>query len=199
MRAYRRKLPPLVLSDEQRDQLQAVAHSTAMPHSLVLRARRILACPEGITNAAAAKRFGTSPQAVGKWCRPFLAAAVEGLSDELRPGRPRTCDDEKVAQVIHRALRDKPANATRRMATAEGVSRSTVQGWFCLCGVKPHLSQTCPLSNDPFSIKKVRDIVGLYFNPPAHAAVLSVDEKTLVPALDRTQPIPPPRLGDVEG
>ena len=107
-----RKLLPCILTDEQRDQFKGVAHSTTMPHTLVLRARMILACAEGLTNTAVARRVGASPRAVGKWFRRFLVAGVQGLHDELRPGCPRTYDDERVAQVINHALRDTPTNAT---------------------------------------------------------------------------------------
>ena len=198
-----RQLPPLTLTDDQRDQLQGVANSTTLPHALVLRARMILASAEGLTNAGVARRVGASPQAVGKWRRRFLAAGVQGLHDELRPGRPRTYDDERVAQVINRALQDKPDNAThwstRRMGEAEGISHSTVQRWFSLFGVKPHLAQTCKLSNDPFFLEKVRDITGLYLNPPDHAMVLCVDEKSPIQVLDRTQSTLPLGLGYCEG
>ena len=190
-----RQLPPLTLTDDQRDQLQGVAPSTTLPHALVLRARMILASAEGLTNADVARRVGASPQAVGKWRRRFLAAGVQGLHDELRPGRPRTYDDERVAQVIQRALRDKPADAThwstRTLGEAESISHTTVQRWFSLFGIKPHLTRTFKLSNEPFFIEKVRAITGLYLNPPDHALVLCVDEKSQIQALDRTQPTLP--------
>ena len=197
------KLPPLTLSDEQRDQLQGVARSTSLPHGLVLRARMILASAEGLTNRAVAERVGASPQAVGKWRRRFLERGVQGLHDELRPGRPRSYDDEKVAGLINRALQEKPAHAenwsVRLMAKAEGVSKTTVHRWFSLFGIKPHLAQTFKLSTDPFFIEKVRDIVGLYLNPPDHAMVLCVDEKSQIQALNRTQPTLPLGLGYVQG
>ncbi len=198
-----RQLPPLTLTHDQRDQLKWVAHSTTMPHALVLRARMILASAAGLTNADVARRVGASPQAVGKWRHRFLAAGVLGLHDELRPGRPQTYDDERVAQVINRALRDKPTTAThwstRTLGKAEGISHTTVQRWFSLFGVKPHLAKTFKLSNDPFFIEKVRDITGLYLNPPDHALVLRVDEKSQIQALDRTQPTLPTDLGYCEG
>ena len=197
------KLAELTLSGEQQEQLKAVAASTSLPHGLVVRARMILACAKGLSNAAVAAKVGASPQAVGKWRRRFLEHGVEGLHDELRPGRPRTYDDEKVAAVINRALQQKPDEAThwsvRLMASAEGVSKSTVQRWFALFGVKPHLQETFKLSTDPFCIEKVRDIVGLYLNPPEHALVLCVDEKSQIQALERSQPILPLGLGYVEG
>ena len=148
-----RPLPPLILDDDQRAQLQGVARSTSLPHGLVLRARMILGSAEGLTNRAVAERVGASPQAVGKWRRRFLERGVPGLHDELRPGRPRTYDDEKVAQVINRALQEKPENAenwsVRLMGDAESVSKTTVQRWFSLFGIKPHLAQTFKLSTDP--------------------------------------------------
>ena len=166
-------------------------------------ARIILASAEGLTNVAVAKRVGVTPHTVGKWRRRFRAAGIEGLHDELRPGRPRTYDDDKVAAVISRALQEKPDAAThwstRTLGRAEGIAKSTVQRWLALFGVKPHLAQTFKLSTDPFFIEKVRDIVGLYLNPPDHAMVLCVDEKSQIQALNRTQPTLPMGLGYAEG
>ena len=126
-----RQLPPLVLADDQREQLLALSQSTSMPYGLVQRARIILTCAEGLTNAAVAQRLDVSPSAVGKWRRRFLDRGIQGLHDELRPGRPRTYDDEKVAELINHALQEKPDNASawsvRLMAKAQGVSKSTVQ------------------------------------------------------------------------
>ena len=198
-----RPLPPLVLTDEQQEQLTALSHSTSMPYGLVQRARIVLACAEGQTNAAVAEQLQVSPSAVGKWRRRFLERGLQGLHDELRPGRPRTYDDDKVAELINRALQEKPDHAgawsVRRMAAAEGVSKSTVQRWFARFGVKPHLSGTFKLSSDPFFIEKVRDVTGLYLHPPDHAMVLCVDEKSQIQARNRTQPTLPMGLGDVEG
>ena len=198
-----RPLVPLALTHEQQDQLKGVAHSTTLPYALVLRARIILASAEGSTNAEVAKRLGVTPHTVGKWRRRFRAAGIEGLHDELRPGRPRSYDDDKVAAVINRALHESPDAAThwstRTLGRAEGLSKSTVQRWFALFGVKPHLAKTFKLSTDPFFIEKVRDIVGLYLNPPDHAMVLCVDEKSQIQALNRTQPTLPMGLGYAEG
>ena len=194
-----RQLPPLVLADDQREQLLALSQSTSMPYGLVQRARIILTCAEGLTNAAVAQRLDVSPSAVGKWRRRFLDRGIQGLHDELRPGRPRTYDDEKVAELINHALQEKPDNASawsvRLMAKAQGVSKSTVQRWFSLFGVKPHRSETFKLSTDPFFVEKVRDITGLYLNPPDNAMVLCVDEKSQIQALDRTQPTLPADSG----
>ena len=198
-----RPLTPLTLSAEQQHHLQGVAQSTTLPYGVVLRARMILASAEGLTNAAVAKRVGASPQTVGKWRRRFQESGLQGLHDEPRPGRPRTYDGEKVAEVIRRALQQKPDHATtwsvRLMGDAAGVSKSTVQRWFSLFGVKPHRAKTFKISTDPFFIEKIRDIVGLYLNPPDHALVLCVDEKSQIQALNRTQPTLPMGLGYVEG
>ena len=198
-----RKLTPLVLTDELREQLEAWSRSTSMPHGLVLRARIILTSAEGLTNTAVARQLGISLPTVGKWRKRFLDLGVQGLHDDARPGAPRTYDDEKVAAVIHRALHKRPKRSrtwsVRQMADEEGVSKSTVQRWFSLFGVKPHLSKAFKLSNDPFFIEKVRDITGLYLNPPDHAVVICVDEKTQIQALDRTQPILPLGFGYAEG
>ena len=198
-----RPLPPLNLADGQREQLASISNSTSMPRGLVQRARIVLASAEGMSNKAAAERVGVSEATVGKWRRRFLEGGVEGLHDELRSGRPRTYGDERVAALINRALREKPRNASawsvRRMAEAEGVSKSTVQRWFSLFGVKPHRSRTFKLSGDPFFIEKVRDVTGLYLNPPDNAMVLCVDEKSQIQAPDRTQPTLPLGLGHVEG
>ena len=113
----------------------------------------ILASAEGLTNSAVARRCGVTQQTVGKWRRRFRAAGIEGLHDELRPGRPRTYDDDKVAAVISRALQESPDAAThwstRTLGRAVGISKSTVQRWFALFGVKPHLAKTFKLSTDP--------------------------------------------------
>ena len=132
------KLAELKLGSEQQGQLESVSASTSMPHGLVMRARMILACAERLGNAAVVAKVGASPQAVGKWRRRFLERGVESLHDELRPGRPRTYDDEKVAALINRALHEKPEEATHwsvcLMASEEGVSKSTVRRWFSMFG-----------------------------------------------------------------
>ena len=149
-----RKLEPLTLTDEQQEQLEGIVRSTTLPYALVLRARMILASAEGLTNEAVARRVGATSQTVGKWRRRFRTAGIPGLHDELRPGRPRTQDDDKVAAVINRALQQTPETAThwstRALGRAEGISKSTVQRWFALFGVKPHLAKTFKLSTDPF-------------------------------------------------
>ena len=136
-----------------------------------------LGSAEGLTNAAVAKRVGVTPHTVGKWRRRFREAGIQGLHDEIRSGRPRTYDDDKVASVINRALQETPDTgthwSTRVLGQAAGLSKSTVQRWLALFGVKPHLARTFKLSTDPFFIEKVRDIVGLYLNPPDHSTAFA--------------------------
>lgn len=149
-----RQLAPLTLDEETREQLLGLSKSATLPQRVVLRAKMILASAEGLTNTETGRRVGASPQAVGKWRRRFLANGLSGLDDELRPGRPRTYDDDRVAALINRALQGKPQGSThwsaRTLGQAEGVSRSTVQRWLQLFGVKPHRTKTFKLSNDPF-------------------------------------------------
>ena len=158
---------------------------------------------DGEAGTVIAQRLKLNKNTVFKWRKRYIEHGLEGLHDELRPGRPRSHGDERVAEVINTALQSPPVNAThwttRSMATHCGVSKSTVHRWFELFGVQPHRQRTFKLSNDPFFIEKVRDIVGLYLNPPDHAVVLCVDEKTQVQALERTQPLLPLGLGYVEG
>jgi transposase len=198
-----RPVTPIVLNTEQMTQLQSLANSRSLPHGLVQRAQIVLACAAGEANAAIAKRLHLTNATVGKWRKRYLEYGIEGLHEELRAGRPRTHQDERVAEVINTALQTDPADGThwsvRSMERHTGISKSTVQRWFNLFGVQPHRQRYFKLSNDPFFIEKVRDIVGLYLNPPDHAVVLCVDEKTQVQALNRTQPMLPMGLGYVEG
>jgi putative transposase len=141
---------------------------------------------------------------VGKWRKRYREFGIKGLHDELRPGRPRTYEDDKVAEVINRALQTKPSDGStqwsaRPLAAETGISKSTVHRWLKTFCIQPHRQKTFKISTDPFFIEKVRDIVGLYLNPPEKAVVLCVVEKTQVQALDRTQPLLPMGLGYVEG
>ena len=139
-----RPCAPLVLADDQHDQLASISKSISMPHGLVQRARIVLACADGLSNKAVAERVRTTSQTVGKWRRRFIEQGIKGLHDEIRSGRPRIYDDERVAGLIDRALQEKPRDANawsvRRMAEAEGVSKSTVHRLFTLHGIKPHRS-----------------------------------------------------------
>ena len=199
-----RPMPPLELSEDDVRELQIIANSRSLPHSLVQRAQIVLACGAGETNTSIAKRMGVTGMTVGKWRQRYREFGIEGLHDELRPGRPRTYEDDKVAEVINRALQTKPSDGSthwsaRSLAAQTGISKSTVHRWLTTFSLQPHRQKTFKISTDPFFVEKVRDIVGLYLNPPDKAAVLCVDEKTQVQALDRTQPLLPMGLGYVEG
>jgi transposase len=176
----------LRLSAEARGQLQGVASSRALPHGLVRRVQIVLAGTDGESNSAIAKRMGLTKATVGKWRQRYLENGIEGLHHELRAGRPRSFEDDRVAEVINRALQTRPPSGShwsvRGRAAHTGVSKSTVQRWFQLFGVQPHRQKQFKLSNDPFFVEKVRDIVGLYLNPPDHAVALCVDEKSRIQA-----------------
>ena len=155
----------------------------------------ILRCADGLTNKAVAAELGVHEHTVGKWRRRFLKERIEGLSDEPRPGRPRTLTDDQVAKVVERTLSATPADAThwslRSMAEESGLSHTTIWRIWGAFGLQPHRSETFKLSSDPHFVDKVRDIVGLYLSPPDRALVLCVDEKSQIQALDRTQPVLP--------
>ena len=193
----------VVLSAEEHAQLTVLAASRSLPHAMVARAQLVLWAAQGENSTVIAERLGWSMPTVGKWRQRFVEQRIAGLHDELRPGRPRTYGDEQVAQLINRVLRSKPDNAThwsvRSVAEATGVSKSTVARYFALFGLQPHRSKSFKLSTDPFFVEKVRDVVGLYLNPPDKALVLCVDEKSQVQALERTQPVLPMGLGYLEG
>lgn len=193
----------VVLEPEQRAQLKALSTSRSLPHALVTRARMILMAADRVENIVIAKRVGLSRLSVGKWRQRFAQYGVEGLHDELRSGRPRTIEDERIAKLINQTLRSQPKNAThwttRLIAKHSMISKSTVQRIWNVFGLRPHRHRAFKLSNDPFFIEKVRDIAGLYLNPPQNALVLCVDEKSQCQALERTQPVLPMGLGYVEG
>jgi putative transposase len=194
---------PLVLSDEEREQLESFASSRSLPHGLVRRARIVLMSAEGISNTAIAARLGLSGNTVGKWRSRYLAEGIQGLYGEVRPGRPRSISDEKVATLIRKTLKTKPRDGThwsvRTMAESSGLSKSTVHRLWNAFGLQPHRQRHFKLSTDPFFVEKVRDIAGLYLNPPDNALVLCVDEKSQIQALDRSQPLLPLGLGYAEG
>jgi transposase len=192
----------LILSDEERDRLQALAHRARSQPLLARRARVVLACAEGIDNKAVARKLRCSLGMVGKWRARFLKTRLEGLYDEPRPGAPRQVSDAQVEQVVIQTLESTPRAethwSTRGLAKATGLSRMTVSRIWHAFGLQPHRTDTFKLSPDPLLIDKVRDVVGLYINPPDHALVLCVDEKTQIQALERTQPLLPMRPGQLE-
>ena len=201
MRTGRPKVA-LILTDEERHRLASLAHrSRSAPH-VARRARIILACADGTDSKVVARRLHVTPATVCKWRGRFVRQRLDGLYDEPRPGAPRTITDEQVEAVIIRTLETTPRGAThwstRDMAKAVGLNHMAISRMWHAFGLQPHRSETFKLSNDPLLVDKVRDIVGLYLNPPAHAAVFCVDEKPQIQALDRTQPLLPMRPGQVE-
>src|SRR3954453_19209704 len=190
-----RRLEALMLTDAERSELTALAARPKTAQALAQRARIILACAEGLENKAVSRQLGVHAMTLGKWRRRFLDQRVEGLRDEPRPGTPRTIDDARIKAVITRTLEGQPEDAThwssRGMARDSGLSVSTGQRIWRAFGLKPHRQETFKLSTDPQFVEKVRDVVGLYLNPPDAALVLCVDEKTQVQALDRSAPVLP--------
>jgi transposase len=190
------KLDPLVLTDEERQVLEGWARRRKTAQALALRSRIILACADGAGVSTVAAELGISRTTAGKWRSRFLEARLKGLSDEPRPGRPRTVTDEHVEKVITTTLEQQPPSgdthwSTRSMARSAGMSQSAVSRIWRAFGLKPHTIQTWKLSTDPQFIDKVRDVVGLYMSPPENALVLCVDEKSQIQALDRTAPCLP--------
>lgn len=181
----------LIITDEERERLESLAHRARSQAVLARRARVVLACGEGLDNQAVAKKLRCSRGMVGKWRARFLEARLEGLYDEPRPGAPRKVTDVQVEQVVIQTLESTPRGqthwSTRELAKVTGLSRMTISRIWHAFGLQPHRSETFKLSPDPQLIEKVRDIVGLYMNPPEHALVLCVDEKSQIQALDRTQ------------
>jgi len=194
---------PIILSEEEREQLNAIANSRSLPHGLVRRASIILLAADGISSNKIGEKVGLSHQMVCKWRQRYLQQGLLGLHDELRPGRPRTISDEEVAILVRKTIETKPQDGThwsvRAAANDTELSRPTVHRIWRAFGLQPHRQRHFKLSTDPFFVEKVRDIVGLYLNPPDKAMVLCVDEKSQIQALDRTQPLLPMGLGYVEG
>jgi transposase len=183
------------LTDEQRETLVRWSRRAKSAQALALRCRIVLACAEGKSNKVVAAEVGVWPQTVGKWRRRFVDAGLDGLVDEPRPGGPRKITDEQVEAVVVSTLERTPADATHwsraSMAAESGLSRSTVGRIWKGFGLAPHRVDSFKLSNDPQFIDKVRDVVGLYLDPPEKALVLCVDEKSQIQALDRSAPVLP--------
>jgi transposase len=197
-----RPITPVVLTADERQTLESLAHRTRSASHLARRARIILACADGGATTGIARRLHVSATTVCKWRTRFLEARLDGLHDEPRPGAPRTVTDDQVEAVIVRTLETTPRGAThwstRGMAKATGLSNATISRIWRAFGLQPHRTETFKLSPDPLLVPKVRDIVGLYVDPPAHAVVLCVDEKSQIQALDRTAPLLPMRPGQAE-
>jgi putative transposase len=197
-----RSADEVVLSDGERAFLQAQVRRHKAARSLSDRCRMILLCAEGLQSKEVGAQLGVHEHTVGKWRRRFVGNRIEGLTDEYRPGRPRTVSDDQVAEVIERTLNSTPKDAThwsvRSMAAATGLSHTTIRRIWAAFGLQPHRSETFKLSTDPLFVDKVQDIVGLYMAPPNRAIVLCVDEKSQIQALDREQPVLPMAPGVAE-
>jgi transposase len=192
----------LVVSPEQKATLQRLVQQPRNSRSIAFRARIILECASGQNNAAVAAKLRTTGFTVGMWRNRFITGGIAELGDEARPGAPRQIGDDRVEQAVGLTLQQVPKGAThwssRALASRTGLSQSTVSRIWRAFGLRPHRSETCQWSNDPLLVDQVRDIVGLYLNPPHHAIVLCVDEKSQIQALSRTQPILPMLPGQVE-
>ncbi len=190
------------LSADERRELEGLAQRRRTAQGLARRARIVLLAAEGRQNKAIGAELGADPNTVGKWRCRFAERRLDGLYDEPRPGAPRQIDDDAIAETIRRTLEETPADAThwslRSMARSTGYAPSTIHRIWQAFGLQPHRSESFKLSTDPFFVEKVRDIVGLYLNPPEQALVLCVDEKSQIQALDRTQPLLPMRPGQPE-
>jgi len=186
---------PIVLTVEERQQLEAICRRSKAPQAEALRARVILACADGLNNTQVCKKTGLCPHTVGRLRKRFYHSRVEGIFDLPRSGAPRKISDEKVAEIVRLTLETKPRQAThwstRSMAARCGLSNERVHRIWSTFGLQPHRAETFQLSTDPLFVEKVRDVVGLYMSPPQNALILSVDEKSQIQALERTQPIFP--------
>lgn len=197
-----RPTTPLSLTEPEREELERLARRVRHARRIAFRAKIVLGCASGMTNSAVAKKLRTSNQTVGLWRKRFLDQRIDGLLDEPRPGRPRQIEDDQIEDVVIRTLESTPKGAThwstRQMAKKTGLSHMTIGRIWRAFGLQPHRTETFKLSPDPLLVPKVRDIVGLYMNPPDNAVVLCVDEKSQIQALNRTQPVLPMRTGERE-
>jgi len=186
---------PLNVTSEEREKLAMLARRPKTGQAVAMQARIVLGCDEGLSNGAVAKRLQITGATVCKWRERFRVNRLEGLLDEPRPGAPRSITDNKVEAVVTKTLESMPANSThwstRLMANKTGLSQTAIVRIWHAFGLQPHRVKNFKFSKDPQFIEKVRDIVGLYMNPPDHAMVLCIDEKSQVQALNRTQPILP--------
>ena len=198
----RGKAVAINLTETERGELDALLRRHGTTQALALRARIVLLAADGLTNSAIAAGLGIDKHTVGKWRNRFAAARLDGLHDEPRPGAPRQIGDDAIAETIRMTLESRPAGAThwslRAMARATGYAPSTIHRIWQAFGLQPHRQETFKLSSDPMFVEKVRDIVGLYLDPPDRALVLCLDEKSQIQALDRTQPLLPLRPGQAE-
>lgn len=192
----------LVVTDDERSALMRLTKRARANRSLAFRARLVLACADGTASSAVARRYRTTNATVGKWRRRFIERRLDGIYDEPRVGAPRTISDEDVEAVIVKTLETTPPAethwSTRTMAAKAGMSHTTVGRIWRTFGLKPHVTESFKISPDPQLIEKIRDVVGLYMNPPTNAVVFSFDEKSQIQALERAQPILPMDIGQPE-
>jgi transposase len=186
----------LIVSEGEREALERWSRRPSSPQALALRSRIVLACAEGKSNQAVARRERVTPQTVGKWRQRFVERRLDGLVDEPRPGQPRKITDERVEEVIVKTLEQPPPDggthwSTRQMAAQTGLNQTAISKIWRAFGLQPHRVEHWKLSKDPLFVEKVRDVVGLYLDPPERAIVLCVDEKSQIQALDRTAPTLP--------
>src|SRR5437660_7464198 len=192
----------IILTDSERSELEMRVRRRKIARADAVRAEIVLLAADGMNNCAIADELGISRLTAGLWRKRFANRRFDGLDDEPRCGAPRKIGDDKIAEVVTKTLETLPADAThwstRSMARTSGVSISTVHRIWNAFSLAPHRTETFKLSTDPQFVEKVRDIVGLYLDPPAKALVICVDEKSQIQALDRTQPLLPMRPGQVE-
>jgi transposase len=185
----------LQLSEEEHEKLRMIAGRRKSAQAMAMRARIVLHCGQGMSNSAVARKLQITGATVGKWRERFRRFGLDGLLDEPRVGAPRKITDRQVEQVVIKTLESMPAHSThwstRLMAAATGLSQNSIVRIWHAFGLQPHRVENFKLSKDPQFIEKVRDIVGLYLNPPDRAIILCLDEKSQVQALNRTQPILP--------
>lgn len=189
----------LILTEEETSALKRLARRTRSSRHQAFRAKIILRCADGLNNIEVATALRTTDRTVGKWRNRFVERRLDGLYDDPRPGIARTVSDDQVEDIVTKTLESTPRGrthwSTRSMAKNVGLSHSTVGRIWRAFGLKPHVSKSFRLSHDPLLVEKVRDIVGLYMNPPDAAVVLCVDEKSQIQALERAQPVLPMDLG----
>src|SRR3954465_6388300 len=190
------------LTEAEREQLESWSRRLTTARALAERSRIVLLAADGLRTGEIADRLSVHRNTVAKGRRRFEAERLDGLVDEPRPGQPRTITDRKVDEVITKTLESAPRDAThwstRSMAAEVGLTQSAVHRIWKAFGLQPHRSETFKLSRDPQFIEKVRDVVGLYLNPPERAVVLSVDEKSGIQALNRSSPLLPMMPGVAE-
>src|SRR5579862_8174546 len=192
----------LTVTQDERVELERLIKRLRTNRELAFRARIILACSEEPSNSVVARQLRCTNQTVGKWRKRFIKDRLDGLYDEPRIGGPRQITDEQVEEIIVKTLETRPEGhthwSTRKMAEKAGLSHTMIGRIWRTFGLKPHVSESFKLSPDPQLVAKVRDVVGLYMNPPTNAVVFAVDEKSQIQALERAQPILPMDLGQPE-